>query len=230
MRCNVPCVFAKRKASETISIRINGLSKRLKPDLLRKLLGGPGHCGTLVEAGTAGANLFSPAPCQSMPVSGTGTSADPYVYSTDVTENGAFSEGMVGCSTCHYGAGVADGHAARGAHERARERRHLRPVPLALRQLQAAERHSTHWPAQCRAAPSTRSTPSATRCSVRPAPTGWVDALPLTDIINVPDAGSPGLPELLQAGRRDAARGPHARTKGARCSTRSGRWKATPTR
>ena len=67
----------------------------------------------------AGCHTGNYDPQKAVPVSGAGTMADPYVYPPTVApSNGAFSEGVVGCSTCHYGDGVPDGHAARGARER----------------------------------------------------------------------------------------------------------------
>ena len=132
-------------------------------------------------AGCGGCHSGNYDPQKAVPVSGTGTDEDPYVYSAEVTPEGAFSEPFVGCSTCHYGGDVQH-QAPKG---------NLANADIC---------------AQCHAQRGSSKAPWDTYPLASPVPGGtidpryaigykmlgeasgssWTDALPITDILNVP--------------------------------------------
>ena len=109
------------------------------------------------------------------------------VYPVEVSENGAFSEGMVGCSTCHYGGGTQ--------HAAPRERRSRTPTSAgsAIRRYGNSKPPNDKYPL---ASPVPGGTinpqyPIGYKMLGEAGTTGWVDALPLTDLINVPQPAAP---------------------------------------
>ena len=109
------------------------------------------------------------------------------LYPVDVpADNGAFSEGVVGCATCHYGDGVT-----------AASTQHAAP---------ASALANAHICGQCHARQGSSKPPNDTYPLASPVPGGvinpqypigykmlgeaggggWVDALPLTDLLNIP--------------------------------------------
>ena len=138
-------------------------------------------------AGCAGCHSGNYDPKKAVPASGAGTTADPFVYSAEVpADNGAFSEGMVGCSTCHYGGEVQ--HAAPAS-------------ALANADIcgQCHSRYGSSKPPNDKF-PLASPTPGGTINPMYPVgyktlgeanAGGWTDALPLTSLINVPTPAQP---------------------------------------
>ena len=142
-------------------------------------------------AGCAGCHSGNFDPQKAVPISGTGTDEDPYVYSTEVSENGAFSEAMVGCSTCHYGTGVS-GTATQ----------HAAPASAMANADICGQCHSRRGDSKppndkyplASPVPGGTINPEYTigfKMLGEAGTTGWVDALPITDFINVPTPAVP---------------------------------------
>ena len=142
-------------------------------------------------AGCAGCHSGNFDPQKAVPISGTGTDEDPYVYSTEVSENGAFSEAMVGCSTCHYGTGVS-GTATQ----------HAAPASAMANADICGQCHSRRGNSKPPndKYPLASPTPGGTINPEYPigykmlgeaGATAWVNALPLTDLMNVPTPAVP---------------------------------------
>jgi len=134
----------------------------------------------------AGCHSGNYDPQKAVPISGAGTTADPYVWSAEVNENGAFSENMIGCSTCHYGGDVQ--HAAPAS-------------ALANADIcgQCHSRQGNSKPPNDKY-PLASPTPGGTINPQYPIgykmlgeanAGGWTNAMPLTDIINVPTPAKP---------------------------------------
>ena len=108
------------------------------------------------------------------------------LYPVEVSENGAFSEGMIGCSTCHYGGDVQ--HAAPAS-------------ALANADIcgQCHSRYGNSKPPNDKyplASPVPGGTinpqyPIGYKMLGEAGATAWVNALPLTDLINVPQPAAP---------------------------------------
>ena len=140
----------------------------------------------------AGCHTGNYEPHKAVPVSGAGTMADPYLYPTDVAaDNGAFSEGMVGCSTCHYGDGVAT-----------TATQHAAPASALANADVCGQCHANSGSSKPpnNAYPLASPAPSGTTNPAYPigykmlgeaGAGGWDDALPLTDILNIPTPDVP---------------------------------------
>jgi hypothetical protein len=140
----------------------------------------------------AGCHAGNYDPQKAVPLSGSGTRPDPYLYPTDVAaDGGAFSEAMVGCSTCHYGDAASTQHVApasalanadicgqchavNGSSKPPNDAYPLAsPTPGGVLNLSYPVGYNP------------LGTPEACGCG------GWLNALPLTDVLNVPTPDVP---------------------------------------
>jgi len=136
----------------------------------------------------AGCHTGNYDPRKAVPVPG----SSPAAYPADVAaDNGAFSEGMVGCSTCHYGDGILP-----------TSTQHAAP---------ASALANADICGQCHANQGSSKPPHDKYPLASPVPGGtinpqypigykmlgeaggggWVDALPLTDVLNIPTPDVP---------------------------------------
>ena len=133
-------------------------------------------------AGCAGCHSGNYDPQKAVPIPG----SSPATYPVEVTENGAFSENMIGCSTCHYGGGTQ--HAAPKS-------------ALANADIcgQCHSRYGNSKPPNDKY-PLASPIPGGTINPMYPIgfkmlgeanASGWTNALPLTTIINVPTPAKP---------------------------------------
>ena len=152
-------------------------------------------------AGCAGCHSGNYDPKKAVPASGAGTTADPFVYSAEVpADNGAFSEAMVGCATCHYGGDV----------------QHAAPASALANADICGQCHSRYGDSK----PPNDKYPLASPVpggTIDPQYTigykmlgeagagGWLGALPLTDLMNVP---TPDVPVAQNYYRLSVAAGP----------------------